>query len=520
MKERIPFGVKCRPLLVAALLLILIFAVVYAAAVGPYWKITPDSSSYVLGAKSLARGEGYTVRGNPVQLFPPLTSMIFSVFHRLSPDNYRLLNGVVTLFALASLFLFWRLFRDSLGNVAGLVIVLLSMGSVYLFQQSTFLLSDIFYMFFSAASLLAFENLMGGKSRFWVFPAGGALLGACLTRSAGIALLAAVIVAMLVFLAGKRTRGAEAGGSASALWLALAFVLPLLFTVLWGVRNARQGLSYFDLFFQKEAYVPEAGYATLLDLLCRFFSNLKRFLGIGEVLSNAPSDGLPVIQAVARFIGTGLFFWGLFRSLKKELTLTALYATLYLLLIEMNQAETGFRLLVPLVPICFFYAWRGLADIGSRLRLGAETPAGKAAAVCLVGYVLLYLGVGMSDMLHRLPREHQSPFGAYPVKYEANYDAQRLALWLRANSPAQTRYLCQHARMWDVVTERRGFDFPFSRDPRKLMNTLVGENIDYVLVDKNKEMVGAFLMPVLQAFPSKFELVIEAERASLYRIKK
>lgn len=175
---------------------------------------------------------------------------------------------------------------------------------------------------------------------------------------------------------------------------------------------------------------------------------------------------------------------------------------------------------VPILPMCFFYAWKGLEDIGARLRRRVAGPVGKAAAVCLGLYVFLYLAVGMRDMLHRLPGEHRSPFGAHPAKYEANYDAQRLALWLRENSPAETRYVCQHAEMWDFITERRGFEFPFSPDSSKLMNKLGLNHIDYVLVDKNKNNVKKYLIPVLQAYPSKFELVIEAERASLYRVKK
>jgi len=505
---------------IAVLLLILLFAVAYAVAVGPYWKITPDSAAYVLGAKSLAAGEGYAAWGRSIPLFPPLTSLVFSLLLRLFPDTYLLLNGLVTAAVLASLFLFWKLMRSLPETAPGLLIVLLSLGSVPLFRESTFLLSDIFFMFFSAGSLLFLEKIVGGRSSLWAVPASGFLLAACMTRSAGIAMLVSVFGFIVLSLSGRRD-GEEFGSRKTRLLLlALVLVLPLLFTIFWGVRNSRLGLSYFDLFFQKVAYVPEAGTVSLLDLFGRFFSHMKRFLGIGDLLSNAPSLGFQTAATAGRFLGTGLFFWGLCCSLRKKATITALYALFYLLLVEMNQAETGFRLLVPLIPLLFYYAWRGLADIGSRLRIRPSRPAGKTAVVCLAAYFVFHLGLGMRDMLRSIPGEHRSPFGSYPLKYEANYDAQKMALWLRENSPPETIVLSQHARMWSVVTGRRGLDFPFSRDPGKLLALLDRQDIAYVLVDKNKPMVRAYLIPVLQAHPEKFELVIEEERASLYRVEK
>ncbi len=72
--------------------------------------------------------------------------------------------------------------------------------------------------------------------------------------------------------------------------------------------------------------------------------------------------------------------------------------------------------------------------------------------------------------------------------------------------------------MWDIVTGRNGFEFPFSGDHSKVMEHLRSNRIEYVLIDKKKTPVKMFLAPVLLAYPSEFELVMEAKRASLYKV--
>ena len=73
--------------------------------------------------------------------------------------------------------------------------------------------------------------------------------------------------------------------------------------------------------------------------------------------------------------------------------------------------------------------------------------------------------------------------------------------------------------MWDIVTERKGYIFPFSYDRAKLLSMVEKRGVRYILTDKNKEAVKKFLIPVLKAYPERFELIREREKASLYSVK-
>ena len=96
---------KRKLLTIVVVSLLLLFSIFYIAAISSYWKITPDSATYVFAGESLAVGEGYMEKGKPVELFPPMTSLIFSVFILIFPGSYFALNAVVTVFVFLSLFL-------------------------------------------------------------------------------------------------------------------------------------------------------------------------------------------------------------------------------------------------------------------------------------------------------------------------------------------------------------------------------------------------------------------------------
>jgi hypothetical protein len=131
-------------------------------------------------------------------------------------------------------------------------------------------------------------------------------------------------------------------------------------------------------------------------------------------------------------------------------------------------------------------------------------------------YIIGYLGSGMAYMLRQIPEEHKSPFGAHPIKYSYNYDTQRLAMWLKDHSPHGASYICQHSLIMDLLTERKCYEFPFSRDLNKLLELLRKERIRYLLIDKKKLEVQKFLLPVIYAHPSQFSLIKDEKAAALY----
>lgn len=504
---------KNRLLTITIVVVVLLFSLLHLSAISSYWKITPDSATYVLAGKSLAAGEGYREMGKPVPLYPPVTSFVFSIFILFFPDSYFALNAVVTISVLLSLFLCFFLFKKNIGKIKSLIIVQLSMGSIFLFQQSTFLLSDALYMFFSILTLIVARGIYKRKGS-WLdcILLGAIVLVVCMTRIVGLSLVLAIAIYSLVSVIQKRTKIKPD--------LVLMLLVVTICVLLWEYRSFQLGVSHFKLIFQNEAWVDESGYISLVVLIKRLFMNLGDYAFIGSILTNQVFEKFPMIHTnIKLFVylcSVLLFCFGLFVAMRRTFTLINIYVIVYLLVLGPLGLYITKRWFVPILPFLFYYVLLGLEYGIEKTRnvIGPIVP--KIIHASLIIYIMCYLGTGLTHMLKVIPEEHKSPFGSFPIKRLYYYDTQRLAMWLGENSSPSDSYVCQHPIIWDVVTERKGYSFPFSRDQSKLLDLLKTKKIRYVLVDKKKEKVREFLLPVIHAYPNRFKLIKDEKEASLY----
>ena len=89
--------------------------------VHPWYDATNDGSTYILTARSLAAGEGYTYLGQMFRMRPPGFSALLSLISGAHGPNFRMVNLLVSLFGVAGIVLlyFWQ--RPHLGWVLALL---------------------------------------------------------------------------------------------------------------------------------------------------------------------------------------------------------------------------------------------------------------------------------------------------------------------------------------------------------------------------------------------------------------
>ena len=512
LQECVRVNLSYRTIKITAFCLPFIFLTLYLSTINSYWKITPDSTTYVLAGQSLAEGEGYKERGKKVYLSPPMTSTILGISHLVFPNNYFALNMVTTLFTILSLYLFFLLFKKDIGTVKSALLTSMAFGSTVLFKQSTFLLSESFYMFFSALALITFRYF-SEKDSGWLHHVimGITVLLLCMTRIIGVSLLAAIMLHAIFRLAKYRER--------SDLLLLVSMLLVASIVLLWEFRGFQSGSWFYaKLFFQKEAWVDELGLISLVDLPMRFFRNVPRWARIEAILTNNLSgiDGL--LRMITMPISLLLFFSGLVGSNKKPLTISRLYVVNTLLIIALYQPDGGLRFFGPLVPFIFFFSLMGYELVIQKIRDMLGSMPVRIVNVVAVLYISLYLGYGMSYMLREIPIEHSSPFKDHAIKYTHNYDAQRLGLWLKEHSAIDDAFMCMHPNIMELIVERKAYHFPFTQDSNRLLAVIEDSGIHYVLADKKKTLVQHILLPVMNASPDRFKLIKDEKHASLYEV--
>jgi hypothetical protein len=274
--------------------------------VHPWYDEATDAALYVLTARSIAAGEGYTYFGVPFIIRPPGFSLLIAPFAAY-PTNFLLLNTLVSLSGVACVALMFAFYRPRLGAAVtfGLCV------SVWLnpiFQQlSTQVLSDV-----PGAALVFAALLLDRAARRRPTLARHALLGLCIAgglyvRSVCTLLVPAVLLARLAQrLAARRSEGARAAWRTC--WPVLA--IPVLAWLPWSLRNARADVpappehvflhSYSAAIWREDPAFPDSRRLGAGEILARVpvrLGEMLPLLGQGYREDAAPPRGLAVALA-------------------------------------------------------------------------------------------------------------------------------------------------------------------------------------------------------------------------------
>jgi hypothetical protein len=478
------------------------FGVLYCREVGPYWKLTPDSTSYVLGAESLAAGHGYRESGYPVVLFAPGTSAILAPAW-IAGRSYLALNAEVILFAFAGLGVVFLLFRESLGTAGSGVVVLLCLGSAEYFEQSTFLLSETFYIFFS---LLAFWCYRRGSKTGTVVSS----LAGLMVRTVGVCLPVAFVLDTLLvdpFHKGRKR------------WInAASYASPLLFSMVWELRNRRLGWSYTELMMEKDAWNRSSGHIPAAQLLVRLWHNLAYGRAIEEVLTNrwTKDASWAVLPGIVVGFLIAIGFWRL--SVNRESaagntvrghSAIGIYCVLFSLTVALYWPEVVVRLMMPLAPFLMAYVVAGVQAIAERSwGRWMYAPAG----FCLA----LYLAAGYRNDLQVVSDDRAARIPGQFVIYPGNEDMQRLAAWWKEHAGENERYACQHPNVINIITGRDGVGYEDAGESGRIRRSMEERHVRYLLLAMNSDADRAAAQSIEQ--DGHFRLAREQGIARLYEL--
>lgn len=432
-----------------------------------------DDAYYVLLARALASGQGYTLINTPtpglMPFYPPMFPLALAVIFKFSssfPQNLWLLK----LFSISSLLLggvatfsyFARIRQVSFALAAGITFVLLLSPTLVFFATAT-LMSECFYVGLQMLLLLAF----GYAARVtkptltelnWRYAIGlGALAGITfLTRSVALALL----VALLLALAKER------------LWRSAALVLlgAVLIIGPWQLytrshapsaaqKLEQQGYitqSYATQFWQRQAGVAEAGTIALSELPARVASNLGNIAGqqvgmllLGRLLPVLGEIGLGFLSVILSLLA--VVGWAV--CLRQRLPVAELYVALSLGIIVLWPWEPT-RFLLPLIPLLLFYVVQGGQALLGWWREGklAVGPASNwAIASGFVWVLVAFDAVSNLEFISSLDKQRQratSELGAFN-------EIQNLFRWVKENVAEAETVASLNPPLVYLYTERK-----------------------------------------------------------------
>ncbi len=357
-----------------------------------------DDGYYVTLAKALATGQGYRLINSPsgslMPLYPPAFPALLSIVFRLAPDfpgNLWLLKLVsITAMFGAGVVTYWYFaqYRQCSQKLAlGIALVTALTPWLVMLATST-VMSECLYLFLFLATLLTVEAaLRDGKFQTMLLALGGGLSAfTFLTRSAAIALVAAVLVLLLK----------ERRWRALLLYMVVfvAFIMPWQIYVRRHAPTAEQRkeqegyivTSYAEQFWQVRAGDANSGVISLGEVPARVWSNLAGIAAqdmdrimlapLAELARQQGTAKSPVgMQAISTLLFL-LVLLGFGATLRQRFTLLELVTAFSVGIIVLWPWDT-FRYTITLTPLLLYYLLQGLGAL-DHWRRGdkAATPAG------------------------------------------------------------------------------------------------------------------------------------------------
>ena len=379
-----------------------------------------DDSWYVLLAKALATGQGYTLINSPtpgiLPLYPPGFPFLLSLFYRLSPnfpDNLWLLKSVSMVGMFIVGIITYRYFLRDRGLPAAVALgisVATTVCPAIVFLATSTVMSDCIYMLFFVLTIFVTERCVAarGTSREWIYAVLSAALASYtyLVRSIAIVLIASVAIYLLKE---RLIRSAIIFSLLAAIFASPWMIYSRTHTPTPEQQLEQGGnmvLPYSAQFWQRLAGDTSQGDVSAKELPKRFLDNIIQITGrdIGRIMVNPVFEYFRnPYQEADEMIKEGHFrygraWWGSFIlsafviigfviAASRKLTFAEIAIPIMLGIIIIWPFET-FRYVLPLSPFLTYYFLIGIRSVQGVIKRsvakeGAPVNWGLASAILI-----------------------------------------------------------------------------------------------------------------------------------------
>ena len=507
---------------------ILVFSIMYLYTLDDYWKPVWDSAIYISLAKSIAAGNGYHYMGLPHAKYPFIFPLILSPIIGLFGLNFLLMRLLIIVLTIGSLYLTYILFRKSTDEGMALAIMLLTGFSSTLLHLSTWILSDVPYMFFSLCTLYFLIDYSKDNSSLTKtgFLSSIFLLMAIFTRMIGITLFIAFLCHfLLLFSPPHKRQGSLFNGVKKVILVSLIISLPLC---LWFYRSYlinkntpfkpeyRGILSYEKEFFLKVPDNIHSESLSLRDFLKRIQGNFRIYAkGISTIICKS------VHSTKFRLFTLLLFLCGFCWCFLKRRSVIEYYFIFYLtfcIIWWFNQHPP--RFLAPVIPFIFYYLLIGLKmslELLCKMVIKVEknrAEMGKRVIRGLVVFLLILTNFSFKPSVIKSERRSQFHPQALIGEFFSAIE------WIKENTLQDSIIMSNRAPWVIMFTDRKTLTWPLFEPLSYVVNSIVKNHVGYIVVSTIHQETYHLLHNFVENHPKQFIQVFRNNKTSIYKVER
>lgn len=420
-----------------------------------YWRPQWDSGIYLVTARALANGEGYSYLGRPFFLRPPGFSWMLSFFAGGDRFDFHLLSFIMMGFAVGVVWAVFLVLKGRYGHWRAMAIAILTGTSPIFAAGFNAIMSDFPFLVLLLLGLSLLDWAALNKKWRLTSMVGGSLLlvGSAYLRTAALAALPGVF---LVFF--LRQRGWERLYGLVAVLITLALIMPWFYHARVVSAKAERPsdqlflVNYTTAMFRVDTGDPGSGLVTPAMWQQRIKGNALCFMrDLAFTTTGTHSTWIGFGIVTAALFGLGI-------NLRRNLSLLDLF-TIFYVGVLLTYFVFSKRLLLTVLPLFYAYILVSLRfTLGRINRWISGSTALRAVEVAAVGFLLI---VNLTALHGRLHSDQEQRKRGKGTRADVQEDYRRVADWFRNNTSETATALTGPAPILSVFADRRVYTSKF-----------------------------------------------------------
>lgn len=482
-----------------------------------------DDAHYIVLAQSLATGQGFSRISYPVpqpEIYWPVGyPLALAPLVAIWPFNFEVLKLSSIILSLLSVFLVYKIFRNSVTKLTLVLLLALYALNPYIVSGASMVMSEPFFLVTSLSAIYLFIRFReNGFSKWYQILIIGFLISwATMIRLVGFCLAGAILFDLLTQKKIKQV-----------ILLGIVFGISLFPQLIFAQGSGNQllpsGTTGF-LVSSSDGLITIV--RTLQDYIAEYLPNVL-FGAFGATTYTLASNlGMGWLVTVAKYILLSLILVGMSTSPKKYSFLLG-YLAIYFLVIGVKKTGVSGhasnaepRYLIPLLPLLYYYFLSGLSWVIKKLSSAITNQTGKK-------YIkTIYPGLTGIILVLLFARGISSAFN--PLSSQIT-DISIGTQWISENSPGDSIIMSRSPVARYLYSQRRTLDFPDSLSQEmEIFQFMEDNNVSYIFVAPKMQVSTTsqldsyqtdIIMPLIQDNPDRFLKIFsnETHNVMIYQI--
>jgi len=463
-----------------------------------------DNAAYFVYGKAIADGKGMVNAQMVNQIksnsYPPgYPAIIAIIINTVNSDivTIKTANGLMYFASLIILFFFFRQMSKNIH--LSFILTLVMMFNLHLLQYSTWMMSEIPFIFFSSLGIMAFgfinskENPLKDK---WFYIMIFGIVASYHIRSQGIALFGGVF---LYFLIQKNWK-----------YLASSSIAFITLLIPWYLRNKELGASPYDSALRYKNYYDhsQGQMDGIGDWMERFIDNFSRYVQV-EIPSGV-FGYVPNYDSGSWFYGIillAIIGFGVYKTKKYAFAIGGYILATFAILMIWPPVWTGVRFMLPIVPLLIFFFFYGIFNIIVIILEKANNT--KETTIKIVSYAFIVFILIFYPNIDKLNKAAKEPLNPLFRNYFA------LAEWTKTNLPKDAVIICRKPLLFHLYSSHFVERVVKKNNPDEALANMKKLNVTHIVL-YGDGLSQKYFIPIYNKYPNKFPIVQKTSNPDIY----